>query len=77
MSGDDVPDRHTDFFFQAFVAGDGKAMSVQTKLVQQGGVNVGNIVPMFDSVKAEFVGRAVCDSAFDPAPSLHTVKPYG
>ena len=66
-SGDDLPDRLSDFAFQAFAAGDGQAMRVQSELVQHCRVDVGHIVPIFNSMKTKLVGRAVRDSAFDSA----------
>ena len=35
--------------------------------MQDGGVDVGDVVPVLDGVEAEFVGRAVGDAALDAA----------
>ena len=53
--------------FQALAAGHLEPSRVETELVQDRGVQVGDVVPMFDGVEAELVGRAVDDAALDAA----------
>ena len=77
MSGNDILDRRANFAFQTLVAGNGKAMRLQTQLVQQRGVNVADVMPVFDRVKAEFVRGSVRYSAFDASachPDRETVR---
>ena len=52
---------------QALAAGDFEPARVEAELVQHGGVQVGDVVPVFDGVEAEFVGRAVDDAPLDAA----------
>ena len=41
------------------VAGDLEAVGVEPKLVEDGGVDVGDVVAVFDGVEAELVGGTV------------------
>ena len=52
---------------EAFAAGDFQLVRVEAELVQDGRVDVGDVMPVLDGVEAEFVGRAVGDAAFDAA----------
>ena len=48
-------------------AGDFQPARVEAELVQDRGVDVGDVMPVLDGVEAEFVGRAVDDAALDAA----------
>ena len=52
---------------QPLVAGDFEPARVEAELVQDGGVDVGDVVAILDGVEAELVGRAVDDAALDAA----------
>ncbi len=43
---------------QSFAAGDFEAAGVEAKLVQHGGVDVGDVVTVFDGLEAKLIGRA-------------------
>ena len=59
--------------FQAFSARDLQTSRIQTQLMQHGRMQVGDVVSVFDRMEAEFVGRAVNDSALHAAarPAAH------
>jgi len=44
-------------------------MRVESQQVENGGVDVGDVVPVQGSMEAEFVGRAVDDAPLDAAAS--------
>ena len=52
---------------ESFAAGDFEAAGVEAELVQHGGVDVGDVVPVLDGVEAELVGGAVDDAPLDAA----------
>ena len=52
---------------QPFAAGDFQSAVVEAELVEDRGVDVGDVVAVFDGVEAEFVGRAVDDAALNAA----------
>ena len=52
---------------EAFASGHFQAMGVEAHLVEDGRVDVGDVVAVLGRVEAEFVGRAVGDAPFDPA----------
>ena len=47
---------------QAFAAGDLEAAGVEAELVQEGRVDVGDVVAVFGSVEADLVGGSVHDA---------------
>ena len=49
------------------MAGNFEPARVEAELVQHGGVDVGDVVAVFDGVEAELVGRAVGDAPLDAA----------
>ena len=53
--------------FEAFAAGDFQAAVVEAEEIEDGGVDVGDVMAVFDGVETELVGDAVRDSAFDAA----------
>ena len=61
-SGQNLLDGPAEVHFQSFVAGHLQAARVQSQLVQQGRVNVGDVVAVFDGVEADLVGGAVDDA---------------
>ena len=52
---------------QPLAAGDFQPARVEAELVQDRGVDVGDVVAVLDGVEAELVGRAVDDAALDAA----------
>ena len=55
--------------FQAFVAGNFHAVTVESQLGENRGVDVGHVVRTFDRVKSELVSGTVSDSALQSAAS--------
>ena len=53
--------------FQALPAGDLEAVGIEAEQFQDGGVNVGDVMPILDGVESQLVGRAVDDAPLDPA----------
>ena len=66
-SRDDLPDRRAVVDLQSFPPRHGELAGVEAELVEDGGVDVGDVVAVFDGVEAELVGFAVGDAAFDAA----------
>ena len=54
---------------EALAAGDNELAAVEAEAVQDRGVDVGDVVRMFDGVEAEFVGRAMDGARLDPRAS--------
>src|SRR5262245_40707146 len=48
----DLADRLPEFFFQSLAAGNGEPAGIQAKLMQNGCVNVGNVVAVFHGMEA-------------------------
>ena len=67
LLGDDFLDWIAEVDVETFLAGDFQAARVETELVQQGCMDVGDIVAVLDSVKAELVSRAMGDATFQSA----------
>src|SRR5438045_9745733 len=66
-SRDDLPDRFAAVHVEALAAGDLELARVEAELVQDGRVNVGDVVWILDGVEADLVSRAVLDAALDAA----------
>ena len=64
---DDLADRLAEVDLQPLAAGDLQPARVEAELVQDRGVDVGDVVAVLDGVEAELVGRAVDDAALDAA----------
>ena len=64
-SSEDRADRLAEVDFKPLSTGDFELVWVETKLMQNGGVNVGDIVSIFDGVEADFVGLTVHDTPLD------------
>jgi hypothetical protein len=60
---------------QSFASGDFQAARVEAELIENGGVDVGDVVTVLDRVEADLVGRAVDTPPFSPPPAIQTVKP--
>jgi hypothetical protein len=65
--GEDRTDGLAVVDLEALLAGDLQAAGVEPQLVQDRGVDVGDVVAVLDGVEAELVGGAVGDAALDPA----------
>ena len=65
--GDDLADRLAEVDLQPLVARDFEPPGVEAELVQDRGVDVGDVVAVLDGVEAELVGGAVDDAALDAA----------
>ena len=68
-SGDDFLDRLTVVDIQSLAAGDFQPARIESKLLQDGGVNVRNIVTVFDRMEANLVGGAMYHAALQTATS--------
>ena len=64
---DDLADRLAVVDVEALAAGDFEPARVEAELVQDRGVDVGDVVAVLDGVEADLVGRAVDDAALDAA----------
>src|SRR5579883_3552319 len=77
VSGDDFPDRPAVVDLQPLAAGDLELARIEAELVQDGGVDVGDVVAILDGVEADLVGRALHDTSLDPAagqPGAETLR---
>ncbi len=52
---------------ETFAAGDFELAGVEPELLENGGVDVGHVVPILDGVESDLVGRSVHDSPFQPS----------
>ena len=59
--------RHPVINVEPFATGDFEAAGVEAELMKDRGMNVCDVVTIFDRVKADFVCRAVDDAALDSA----------
>ena len=66
-SRDDLRDRLAVVDLQPLAAGDLQLARIEAELVQDRGVDVGDVVAVLDGVEADLVGRAVDDAALHPA----------
>ena len=66
---DNFFDRVTIVDFQSLPAGDFETARIDTELLHNSRMNVGDVVPILNGVKAEFVGGSVDSAAFDSASS--------
>src|SRR5207244_6535665 len=66
-SGDDLADRPAVVDLGPLAAGDLELVGVEAELVQDRGVDVGDVVPVRDGVEAQLVGGAVDDAPLDAA----------
>lgn len=66
-SGKDVVDRLAVVDVEPLEAGDLKLSGVEAELVQDGGVDVGDVVSVLDGVETELVGCAMNDAPLDTA----------
>ena len=77
-SSDDLLNRLAKIDCQPFASGYLEPFMIDAQLVQHRGVDVGDVMPVFDGVEAQVVGRAVGDSApLSPPPAITTEKPKG
>ena len=53
------------------------AARVEAELVQNGGMHIGDVVAILYGVKAQLIGRAVGDAAFDSSARHPDGKPVG
>ena len=67
LSRDDLVDRLAVVDVEALAAGDFQLAGVEAELLQDRGVDVGDVVAVLDGVEADLVGRAVNDAALDAA----------
>ena len=66
-SGDDFFDRRAKIDFQPLLAGHFEPARIESQLVQHGGVDVGDVVPVFHGMETQFIGRAMYYAALDAA----------
>lgn len=62
-------DRLAEINIEPFAAGDFQTASVQAQLLQNRGMNVGDIVAVFDGMETDLIGRSVHHASLDAAPS--------
>ena len=60
---------------EALAAGDFEAAGVEAELVQDGGVDVGDVVPIFGGVEADLVGGSVHDALSQSAAGHPDAEP--
>src|SRR5262245_44527258 len=66
-SGDDLGDRLAVVDVEALAAGHLQLARIQAELMQDGGVDVGYVVAVLDSVEADLVSGAMYDAALEAA----------
>src|SRR5262249_26290551 len=66
--GDDRLDRLSEINVQALTPRNLEFSWVQSELVKHRSVDVGHIVPVLDSMEADFIGSSMRDAALDAAP---------
>ena len=62
----DLPDRSAVIDLQPLAAGDVEPARVEPQQVEQGGVDVGDVMGVLDRVEAQLVGRPMDGPALDP-----------
>jgi hypothetical protein len=72
-----LPDRCAKISLEPFPAWNDQLTGIESELVENRSVDVGHIMSMLDRVKAEFVGRPMCNATLDPATSHPNGKPEG
>lgn len=65
VSRDDIVDRLAKVDVQTLVTGNLKASRIQPELMEDGRVDVGNVVPILNSMESQFVGRPVYGATLD------------
>src|SRR4051812_24962497 len=68
LSGEDLADRPAVVDIQPLAPGDVEPSRVEPEQVQRRGVDVGDIVGVFNGVETQLVGGAVDGPALDPGP---------
>ena len=63
----DRGDRSAVVNLQSLAPGDFQPPGIQPQLLQDGGMNVGDVVTVFDRMEPDFIGGPVHDAAFDAA----------
>ena len=75
--GDDIPDHVPEIHLQTFVRRDFHALGFEAELMQERGVDVGDIVGVFLGVKSNLVRGAMGNAAADAAASHPDAEPAG
>lgn len=57
----------TEFYFQSLASGNDEPLRFETQLVENGGVEIGDVVAVFHRMETEFVRGSVGDAALDAA----------
>ena len=60
--------------FEAFVAWNFHRVRVEAELVEEGGMNIGDVVRILGGVEADVIGSAVGYSPLSPPPAIQTLK---
>ena len=60
---------------EALAAGDLKLSRIEPELLEDRGVDIGDIVSVLDGVEADLVGRAMDNPPAIPPPAIQTLKP--
>ncbi len=76
-SGDDFADRLAQIDLEPFLSGDFESFGVETELVQDGGVDVGDVVAILGGVEAEPSVAHMDDAPLIPPPAIQTENPNG
>jgi hypothetical protein len=60
--------------FEALAPGNLEPMRIQSQLMQDRRVDVGDVMPILDGMKAKFIGGAVLNTSRDTAPGQPRAK---
>ena len=63
-----IANRLANVDLEPFLAGNFEPAWIEAKLVQDGRVNIGHVMTVFDGVEAQLIGRAMGDAPLEPAP---------
>src|SRR5262245_58169371 len=66
---DNIANHVAVFHIQALATGNFKAVRIETKLMEHGRVDVGDVMAILNSGETEFVSRAMYNAALDSAAS--------
>ena len=67
MLGHDFPNHFTVINLEPLPSGDLEPVRIQTHKLKDGCVDIGDVMPVRDSMEAKFVRGSMCDAAFDAA----------
>ena len=74
-SPDDRGDRSAVVNLQSLAPGDFQPPGIQPQLLQDGGMDVGDVVTVFDRMEPDFIGGPCTTPPLMPPPAIHTLNP--